>query len=108
MQVQESGPVGEHWVDVDLLDVGDVADRVLREVQVAQVLDGAVVLGDALHLRAHLVERVLGLPLILAENNVDAQAEDGQHRVQQQVPPHDSLLLVGPTKRVARGKRVET
>ena len=38
VQVKECGSVGEHGVDVDLLDVGDVAHRVTRHVQVTHVL----------------------------------------------------------------------
>lgn len=38
MEVEEGRSVGEDGVDVDLLDVGDVAHRVTWHVQVAHVL----------------------------------------------------------------------
>ena len=43
MQVEQGGPVGEDRVDVDLLDVGEVGHGVIWQLQIANVLDGAVV-----------------------------------------------------------------
>ena len=62
MEVQEGGPVGEYGVDVDLLDVGQVGDGVGRHLEVAHVLDGAVVLVHQVHLGLDLVEGVAGVP----------------------------------------------
>ena len=38
VEVEEGCSVGEHRVDIDLLDVGYVADRVPRHVQIPHVL----------------------------------------------------------------------
>ena len=43
MQVEQRRLVGEDWVDVNLLDVREVRDGVLWQLEVAHVLDGAVV-----------------------------------------------------------------
>ena len=42
--MQQCCPIGEDWVDVDLLDVGEVGDAVVGQLQLADVFDGAVVL----------------------------------------------------------------
>ena len=44
VQMQQCCPIGEDWVDVDLLDVGEVGDAVVGQLQLADVFDGAVVL----------------------------------------------------------------
>ena len=62
VEVQKGGPVGEDGVDVDLLDVGQVGDGVGRHLEVAHVLDGAVVLVHQVHLGLDLVEGVARVP----------------------------------------------
>lgn len=84
MEVQQRGAIQEHGIDVDILDVGQVRHRVLRQVQIAEVLYHAVVLVDLIHPQADLVEGVAILPLVLAEHHDNAQpkaAGDDERRM---------------------------
>ena len=62
MQVEQRGSVREDRVDVDLLDVRQVGDGVLRKLEVTRVLDGAVLLVHGHHLRHDLVESIADFP----------------------------------------------
>lgn len=81
VQVQEGGAVRENGVYVDVLDVGEVGHDVVVEVEVTQVLDGAVLGVDAVQLQPDLVEGVAGLPLpdYAQEAQGDGDGEDGAH-----------------------------
>lgn len=84
VQVQESGAIREHWIDVDVLDVGQMRHRVLRQIQIPEVLDLTVVLVHLVHSHANLVEGVAGLPFVLTDHDnaqkvVQPGSDDDRH-----------------------------
>lgn len=62
MQMQQGCSVGEHGVDVDLLDVGEVGHGVLAHLELTLVHDGTIVSVDSHELGDYVVESVSSLP----------------------------------------------
>lgn len=86
VKVQQGGAIREHRIDVDILDVWQMRHCVLRQIQVAEMLNLTVVIVHLIHSQANLVEGVAGLPFVLADYD-DAQKivqpggdDDRQHR----------------------------
>ena len=58
MHMKHVCPVGEHGVDVDVLDIGDVGDGIFWHEKVGDMLDVAIVLIDGVVLPLDLVKGI--------------------------------------------------
>lgn len=84
MEMQQGGAIREHGINIDVLDVGQVRHRVLRQVEIAEVLYRTIIPVDPVHFQADLVEGVAVLPFILAKHHDNAQQKatgDDERRV---------------------------
>lgn len=79
MQVQQRRPIREHRINIHILNIGQVRNRILRQIQIVLVLYGAVVLIDPVEGASRLVEVVPGLPLELGVDAHRQQTNENRH-----------------------------
>lgn len=93
VEVQQGRAIGKHRIDVDVLYVGQMRHRVVRQVEIAKVLYQAIVIVHLVHSHANLIEGVAGLPLVLTDNAQQAVEPTGDNDRRHR-PANDGRLHV--------------
>lgn len=78
VQMQQCRSIRKYRIDVHLFDIDQMRDRILVQIQIAQMLNRTIVCGHSVHADAHLIECIFRLPFILGQHTDRQQQGETQ------------------------------